>query len=111
MDIVERMRRANERADQLKQRKARIDARREEARRTFRLLRDEAVEKFKTADPDELQAQVEQADRENLSRIEAYERALTEQERAIAEAEKVLRLHDEAAGFDASDSSDHGEFR
>jgi hypothetical protein len=88
--IADRIMAANRRAEDLTRRRAAVEARLDEARKTYQRLAAAVKEKYGTSNPDELQAEIDKRERENLARIDQFETDLSKVEAVILEAERAL---------------------
>ncbi len=90
-DIINRLNAANRKAEELTRRRAAVEARLEEARKTFKRLAATAKEKYGTDDPDALQKMLRKMEEDNARKVEQFEADLAKAEAQISEAERVLR--------------------
>jgi F0F1-type ATP synthase membrane subunit b/b' len=89
--IVQRLAAATRKAEDLTRRKATVEARLDEARKTYKRLADAAREKYGTDDLATLEQKLREMEEENARKVEQFEADLSRAEQQIAEAERVLR--------------------
>ncbi|MDD5002073.1 MAG: hypothetical protein PHO55_13950 [Thiomonas arsenitoxydans] len=89
-DVLRRLATATRKADELTRRRATLEARLEEARRTYRRLADAAKEKFGTENLDELRAKLAAMEEDNARKVAAFEENLRQVEQQIVQTEALL---------------------
>lgn len=90
-DVLRRLATATRKAEELTRRRATLEARLEEARRTYRRLAETAKERFGTDDLNELRAKLLAMEEDNARKVAEFEANLRDVEQQITQAESVLR--------------------
>lgn len=90
-DLVQRLSVATRKAEDLARRRAAVEARLDEARKTYRRLADAAKEKYGTDDLSALETKLREMEEDNTRKVTQFESDLSVAEQQIVEAERVLR--------------------